>query len=231
MKTMNTYLPLLHESGNGVTFADIKLIKIISKNIPQFWKTQFRLSGGYRSPTVLEAQHVHLLLENQAKRSNNKTEGGKDRGKGSKGGHRNDQNDQPQYIKATSNSRQGGGRKSEKGGGHENPCVIPVHDTHYWKNFIYSSNGSNFKVDTRIPKYYNKETGKFKGTEKKKREENHRTEKTSSDDSSESGDKLNYNSDSTDEFNHIEGQAKSTKKSTLCAEILIAVSDGVGSKS
>ena len=172
------------------------------------------------------------MLEKKEKRSNNKKEGVKDRSKDNKGGRWNNWNDRPRNGKSTINSRQGGGGKSEKGEDTKNPCGISGHENHDWKDYIYNSNGSSFKGEARSPKDYNKETGKLKGTGKKKREENHRTEQASNEDSSESksDDKLNYNSDSTEKFNHIEGQVKS-KKSTLSTEILIAVPDRVGSKS
>ena len=42
---------------------------------------------------------------------------------------------------------------------------------------------------------------------------------------------MNYNSDSTGEFNHISGERVNDKKQTMSAKILIAIAYGVGSKS
>lgn len=63
LKAMNTYLPLLENGGNGTALTKPELVKAMLKNVPQYWKTQFKLAGGHRTRTVLEAQHVLLLLE------------------------------------------------------------------------------------------------------------------------------------------------------------------------
>ena len=46
----------------------ILLVKIITKNIPKAWKTQFKLVDGHRAKTTIEAQKKLWMLEKEDKR-------------------------------------------------------------------------------------------------------------------------------------------------------------------
>ena len=64
---MNTYLPYLQSGSDGEAFNEDELVKIITKNIPQTWRVNFRLARGNKSASVLEAQSTLLLLEKKEK--------------------------------------------------------------------------------------------------------------------------------------------------------------------
>ena len=61
MKTINSYLPTL--SDGSVSLTEIQLVKIITKNIPKAWKTQFKLADGHKLKITIEAQKKLRLLE------------------------------------------------------------------------------------------------------------------------------------------------------------------------
>ena len=65
MKTINSYLPTL--SNGSVSLTEIQLVKIITKNIPKAWKTQFKLADGHKLKTTIEAQKKLRLLEKDEK--------------------------------------------------------------------------------------------------------------------------------------------------------------------
>ena len=46
MKTINSYLPTLQ--GGAVSLTELQLVKIITRNIPKAWKTQFKLADDHR---------------------------------------------------------------------------------------------------------------------------------------------------------------------------------------
>ena len=66
MKTINSYLPTLKDAA--VSLTEIQLVKIITKNIPKTWKTQFKLADGHRAKTTIEAQKNLRMLEKEDKR-------------------------------------------------------------------------------------------------------------------------------------------------------------------
>ena len=65
MKTINSYLPTL--SDGSVSLTEVQLVKIITKNIPKAWKTQFKLADGHKLKTTIEAQKKLRLLEKDEK--------------------------------------------------------------------------------------------------------------------------------------------------------------------
>ena len=66
MKTINSYLPTL--SNGAISLTEIQLVKIITRNIPKTWKTQFKLADGHKLKTTIEAQKKLRLLEKEEKR-------------------------------------------------------------------------------------------------------------------------------------------------------------------
>ena len=65
MKTINSYLPTL--SNGAISLTEIQLVKIITRNIPKAWKTQFKLADGYKLKTTIEAQKKLRLLKKEEK--------------------------------------------------------------------------------------------------------------------------------------------------------------------
>ena len=65
MKTINSYLPTLKDGASSLT--EIQLVKIITKNVPKAWKTQFKLADGHKSRTTIEALRKLRLLEKEEK--------------------------------------------------------------------------------------------------------------------------------------------------------------------
>jgi len=65
MKTINSYLPTL--SDGSVSLTEVQLVKIVTKNIPKAWKTQFKLADGHKLKTTIEAQKKLRLLEKDEK--------------------------------------------------------------------------------------------------------------------------------------------------------------------
>ena len=226
LKTMNTYLPFLKHGGNGNKFSEEELVKIVAKGIPQSWKTQFRLSGGHRKQSVLEAQHILQLLEKQEKVQDKKRDV-KPRGRGKVDDSSSD-----------SRKRNSSGKGSEKARDKpKNPCGIPGHENHDWKDCRYNPKGNKFCGEARTPRDYDK-SGEFVGKNKKKEEENNEIRKKvrfskpsdKNENDSVSSEEFNYNSDSTEEFNMVNKINDSgTKKKAKSAEILLAIPDGVGS--
>ena len=66
MKTIRKYLLVL-EDGQ-ITLTEGHLIKIITKNIPKEWKTDFLLENGKNCTTILAAQKKLLPLEKREKK-------------------------------------------------------------------------------------------------------------------------------------------------------------------
>ena len=65
MKTISSYLPTL--SNRDISLTEIQLVKILTRNIPKTWKTQFKLAHGHKLKTTIEAQKKLLLLEKEEK--------------------------------------------------------------------------------------------------------------------------------------------------------------------
>ena len=65
MKTINYYLPTLQ--GGAVSLTELQLVKIITRNIPKAWRTQFKLADGHKSRTTIEAQKKLWMLEKEEK--------------------------------------------------------------------------------------------------------------------------------------------------------------------
>ena len=66
MKTINSYLPTL--SNGAISLTEIQLVKMITRNIPKTWKTQFKLADDHKLKTTIEAQKKLRLLEKEEKR-------------------------------------------------------------------------------------------------------------------------------------------------------------------
>ena len=226
LKTINTYLPFLSNGGKGTSFSEAELVKMITKNMPRHWKTPFRLAGGHRLHTVLGARHILLLLEKQDKMKNtNEDVRGKDKGRDKGKG-----NGPGKKIPNKTESR------SDKGTT-KNPCGIPGHQNHEWGSCIYNPKSDKFKGEARTPKDYDKD-GKFINKKIKKEENNRIEKKTSfclpcdSDSDDDDSSRVDYNSDTTEEFNYLKDSKDTEKESQpRSAEILLAIPDGVGSKS
>ena len=65
MNTINSYLPTLKYGASSLI--EIELVKIITKNVPKAWKTQFKLADGHKSKTTIEAQKKLRMLEKEEK--------------------------------------------------------------------------------------------------------------------------------------------------------------------
>lgn len=65
MKTINSYLPTLKDGASSLT--EVQLVKIITKNVPKAWKTQFKLADGHKSRTTIEALKKLRMLEKEEK--------------------------------------------------------------------------------------------------------------------------------------------------------------------
>lgn len=67
MEAINVYLPLLDiyggGDGGGAALSEVELVKIISRNIPNAWKTRFKLANGHKSTTTTQAQKILCLLK------------------------------------------------------------------------------------------------------------------------------------------------------------------------
>ena len=63
MKAINAYLPALGETA----LTEIELVRIITKNIPRAWRTQFKLSDGHKAKTTIAAQRKLCLIESEEK--------------------------------------------------------------------------------------------------------------------------------------------------------------------
>lgn len=59
MKTLNSYLPPL--SNGEISLTEIQWVKVVTRNIPEAWKTQFKLSHGHKLKAIIDAQKELLL--------------------------------------------------------------------------------------------------------------------------------------------------------------------------
>ena len=90
IKSINTYFQLLENGGEGESSSERDLVKLITKNLPRSWQSQFKIAGGHKSRTVIKAQHLLLLIEQQETKSIKKKEsGGNVQGKKDKKGGKN----------------------------------------------------------------------------------------------------------------------------------------------
>ena len=232
MQAINTYLPFLESGGDGDQLTERELVKYISKNIPRSWKKDYKIARGHREQTVLGAQRILLILEEneEKKKAKPATRGArpKDPTRKGRGGNGN---------------RNGNGNGNGNGGGNriKNPCKLPGHSGHEYKDCFFNPKSKNFKGVVRLLKDYDKD-GKLKQSTNKREEEanvclrcpkkNKSTSKAESDDSSVSSDESDDSSyedfGSTEEMMTTVDDDKESQ--ALSADMMISIPTGIGSK-
>ena len=120
---------------------------VVSKNIPRSWRTQFRLAGRHVMQSLLDQKRILLLLEKEEKSKSLKS------------------NAKDRKSKGNSNSKDGGVSRPKKSG-IKNPCKLPGHQNHDWKDCFNNPKSDKFKGTARKPSDYDKD-GKLKKKIKK----------------------------------------------------------------
>ena len=163
MKAINAYLPTLGLRNGFAAFTELELVRIISRNIPSAWKSRFRLVDGHQATTTATALKKLILLEREEKR----TQTQRLRGSGP-----SDKNN-----KKKNRRKKGNGSNDDDGDDDKprNPCKLPGHEGHDYKDCIYNPKSKNYKGVTRTLKDYDS-NGKLK-KEVKEKEQNYRAEK------------------------------------------------------
>ena len=180
---------------------------------------------GEESTSVVEALLILMLIKREDKRSRPNPE------KTSNGGN-------GQSCESKNNSKKD--NNAENKGSGKNPCQIPGHSGHKWKDCIYNPKSSNFKGVARTLKDY--KDRKLKKSAKE-REESHQVENASSKSGGNlSEEEANYNSNSNfEEFHMTKARTagpkidapqvnKDNAGTPLSAEVLVSIPIGVGSK-
>lgn len=131
LKSINSYLPYLGLENGEVAMTEDELVKIITRNIPNSWKSRFKLANGHKSNTVTEALTVLILIEKEEKRVHKNTP------TRPKGGNRRPPN--------TSNNNDNGHKGNEKTkGGPRNPCKLTGHQGHDYSDCKYNPRSKNY---------------------------------------------------------------------------------------
>ena len=177
---------------------------VISTNIPRNWWTQFRLVGGHAIQSLLDRKRIMLLLGKEEKSKASKS------------------NVKDRRSKGNGNSKCGGVSRPRKSG-IKNPCKLPGHQNHNWKDCSNNPKSDKFKGTARKPSdYYNygklkKKTKESQQTESKKKKKKKDEEEDSESESESESEEGEYMSDddsvsSYESFNHIDEESNEVKK-------------------
>ena len=139
VRTLNSYLPLLKAGEKRLT-EEYLLEEVILENIPARWQRECDLRDIDDSNNWSEVEAFLIKCEEQL---------------GENQSHQSDK-DQRTQPRTNSKSTQGKGKgKDNDKRDLENPCKLPNHEHHEWKDCFNNPRSDNFKGTAKTPKDFN----------------------------------------------------------------------------
>ena len=197
IKHINGLVRLMGEGATGLT-TKIIIKEVITENVPAAWRVHLKAQRLHRSNSIAEVQQLLEVLEEEhiasddeeERESKNNQQSGKGKGKNQKSGSTAGNSD----IK--------------------NPCKIPNHKGHDWRECYNNPNSKNFKGTAKSLKDYNKDGSRKKNDS----EEGRRTEHTSD---STKGVSVSWADSDSDEESRM--TVSDDGKETLSSELLVLI--------
>ena len=149
MKLINSYLPFL-ENG-AASMNQLTLIKeCIRPNIPGIWKEKSECQGGKEKTTIKDVQKILCRIEKWDQKNESKRKNKRGNGK---------------HSPSKRKDKEEKGEKGEKAKP-KNPCKLPNHGNHEWKDCFNNPKSNNFKGTAKNWKDYDS-NGKRRNLQKK----------------------------------------------------------------